>query len=81
MIFFLKKMFTLNMLILPESSERKYFSVQIAIFSKFAFHFCKAFFCKLHHGIFFFYKMHCFKWRRRKVANIYVQGLYIGLHR
>ena len=25
--------------------------------------------------VFFFYKMHCFKWRRRRVVNNYVLGL------
>ena len=36
-----------------------------------------SFFCKLRHGIFctfFFYKMHCFKWRRRKVANNFIMS-------
>ena len=67
-----KSMFTFN--VLPESLERKYFSVHIPIFYTFAFHSSKVFFvnCVM---VFSFYKMHCFKWRRRKVANNYVLGL------
>ena len=42
-------------------------------------HSCRVlFFCKLRHGIFvsfFFYKMHCLKWQRRKMANNNVLGL------
>ena len=73
MIFFFKYVHLKR--VLPESIERTcgYISVHIAFFYRFAF------FCKLRHGIFvsvFFYKMHCFKWRRRKVANNYVLGLY-----
>ena len=49
MIFFLKNMVKR---VLPESIERKYFSVHIAIFSKFAFHSCKVF-CKLRHVFFY----------------------------
>ena len=78
MIFFLKYVhFKHVKRVLPESLERKYFSVHISIFYKFAFHSFNFFYCKLRHGIFciFFYKMHCFKWRRRKVANNYVLGL------
>ena len=46
-------MFTLNTLrVLPESLERKYFSVYIAIFYKFAFYSYKFRFKKNRHGIF-----------------------------
>ena len=64
-------MIFLKKCVLPESLERKYSSVHIAIFYKFAFHSCK-FFCKLRHGIFFFFfnKRHCFKWQCRKVQII-----------
>ena len=43
--------------VLPESLERKYFSVHIAIFYKFAFHSCIIFFyfSKLRHDILFIY--------------------------
>ena len=63
--------------VLLESLECKYFSVHIPIFYKFAFH---SFFfvnCLMVFFVsfFFFYKMHCFKWRRLKVANNYVLGL------
>ena len=48
-IFFLKK-YTHFKRVLPESLERKYFSVHIAIFYK---HFIPvSLFCKLRHGIF-----------------------------
>ena len=58
--------------ILPKSLERKYFSVHIAIFYKFAFHsFSFFYYCKLRHCIFCFffnfYEMHCFELRRREL--------------
>ena len=73
MIFFFKYVhFKHDKRVLPESLERKYFSVHIAIFYKIAFHSCTFFFCKLHDGIFlhfFLLQNVCFKWRRRKVMT------------
>ena len=67
-IFFKKNMFTLNMFnrILPENLERKYFSVHIAIFYKFAFHSRQFFFILVNCIMVFFYEMHCFERRRRE---------------
>ena len=51
--------------VLPESLECKYFGVHIYRFV----------YCILVFFASFFYKMHCFEWRRRKMANNYVLGL------
>ena len=59
--------------VLPESLERKYFIVHIAIFS------CKfVYVCKLRHGIFFFTKCTVLN---GDVVNNYVLGLQVGLQR
>ena len=70
-IFFFKKYVYLKH-VLPESLERKYFSVHIAIFYKFAFSFPSGFFIFVNCVmvfflfLFIFYEIHCFKWRRRE---------------
>ena len=68
MIFFSNNMFTLNMF---KAVYRRALSVDILVYIllfsiKLQFIPVSLFFCKLRHGIFFIYKMHCFEWRRRE---------------